>query len=146
GGKYLVLITDTAGSRSYPDLLEDSIRSGDGFIIVFALDDVKSFKEAIEIQQEILSTKGGKCPVVLVGNKTDLVNERQVFPPMIKEVVNQCFRTSIYIETSAKLKKKHNNPSSERKPQNKRENNRIMLCLLRALVEQTAEIYSHCPN
>ncbi|GFS68885.1 hypothetical protein NPIL_456571 [Nephila pilipes] len=52
-----------------------------------------------------LINPGEKCPIVIVGNKTDLVNERQVFPPMVKEVINPCGGTSVYLETSAKLEK-----------------------------------------
>ncbi|GFT77770.1 ras-related protein R-Ras [Nephila pilipes] len=105
GEEHEVLITDTAGSRRYPDLREESIRSADGFFIVFALNDIQSFLEAIEIWDEIKTLKGEKFPIVIVGNKTDLVNERQVFPPMVKEVINPCGGTSVYLETSAKLEK-----------------------------------------
>ncbi|GFS28465.1 uncharacterized protein NPIL_450011 [Nephila pilipes] len=57
GERHEVIITDTAGSLQYPDLREDSIRSGDGFVIVFALNNVESFHESIQICDQILSLR-----------------------------------------------------------------------------------------
>ncbi|GFS79116.1 ras-like protein 2, partial [Nephila pilipes] len=104
GEVHEVLITDTAGSLLFPDLREDSIRSADGFVIVFALNSVESLRDCIQICDQILNLRGNNASIVLVGNKTDLINERQVSPEMVQEVVNQRFRSYVYIETSAKLK------------------------------------------
>ncbi|GFU33470.1 uncharacterized protein NPIL_225571 [Nephila pilipes] len=43
------------------------------------------------------------APILLVGNKADLVNERQVTPEMVAEIMRQPSRRCRYIETSAKF-------------------------------------------
>ncbi|XP_038643207.1 GTP-binding protein Rit1-like [Scyliorhinus canicula] len=55
------------------------MRGGEGFIICYSITDRRSFQEAVEFKQLIYRVRHTyDIPVVLVGNKTDLGNLRQV--------------------------------------------------------------------
>ncbi|GIY20389.1 hypothetical protein CDAR_268981 [Caerostris darwini] len=99
---HAVQILDTAGTLTFPAMRELNIRSGRGFILVFSVDNVTSFTEAIKMWDMIQEIRGQNVPVVLVGNKTDLDTEREVTQEMIQEVITSPSRVCRYIETSAK--------------------------------------------
>ncbi|XP_055931257.1 ras-related protein Rap-2a-like isoform X2 [Argiope bruennichi] len=102
GAFHTVQILDTAGSLNFPAMRELSIRSGRGFILVFSVDNLQSFHEAIQLWDLIQRIRGENVPVVLVGNKTDLASDRVVTQEMVAEVTKDPSRICRYIETSAK--------------------------------------------
>ena len=77
------------------------ISFGEGFLLVFAINDKESFNLLKGKHDRVLKGKhGAKCPILLVGNKQDLENERQV---TYSEAKAQADSWGIeYIETSAK--------------------------------------------
>lgn len=81
---------------------EQYMRSGEGFLLVFALTDRHSFADIRNFQKQILRVKDrDEFPMLLVGNKSDLTQYRQVS----REEAQQ-FSDSVgvpYIECSAKL-------------------------------------------
>lgn len=71
-------ILDTAGQEEYSVMKEHYMRTGEGFLIVFAVNDARSFDDWVTYREQINRVKDAdKVPMVLVGNKSDL-NERQV--------------------------------------------------------------------
>ena len=77
------------------------ISFGEGFLLVFAINDAESFELIKGKHDRVLKGKHGtKCPIVLVGNKQDLDNERQV----TKDDADNLAKSwgAEYIETSAK--------------------------------------------
>ena len=77
------------------------ISFGEGFLLVFAINDKDSF-DLIKVKHDrVLKGKHGvKCPILLVGNKQDLEKEREV---NYEEAKTQAEQWGIeYIETSAK--------------------------------------------
>ena len=77
------------------------ISFGDGFLLVFAINDMESF-EALKSKYERVM-KGNhdqNCPLLLVGNKNDLENERKVEYDVAKNLADSW--KCEYIETSAK--------------------------------------------
>ena len=76
------------------------IAFGDGFLLVFALNDSESFKYIKNDYDLIIKGKhGNKYPILLVGNKNDLEKERKV---SYEEAKSQADEWNIeYIETSA---------------------------------------------
>ena len=77
------------------------ISFGEGFLLVFAINDKESFNLLKGKRDRVLKGKhGAKCPILLVGNKQDLENERQV---TYAEAKAQASAWGIeYMETSAK--------------------------------------------
>jgi GTPase SAR1 family protein len=55
-------------------------RTGQGFLVVYSVTSRSSFEEATAIHEQMLRVKDSDhVPMVLVGNKIDLENERYVF-------------------------------------------------------------------
>lgn len=98
----LLDILDTAGQEEYSAMRDQYIRSAEGFLLVFSLTSRSSYEEAKQIYNQILRVNEEKenIPVVLLGNKCDLLDERQVPSNEIEKFVQM---SSIkYFEGSAK--------------------------------------------
>jgi len=92
---------DTAGEEDYQNMIDMWISFGEGFLLVFAINDKESFNLLKVKHDRVLKGKhGAKCPILLVGNKQDLESERQV---TYADAKAQADAWGIeYIETSAK--------------------------------------------
>lgn len=109
GLTYEVEILDTAGEDDYQNMMDNWISFGEGFLLVFALNDAESFKVLEKKYERIMKTKSiAKCPIVLVGNKKDLVNERKVSYTEGKELADRW--NSDYYETSALTRENYKEP------------------------------------
>ncbi len=72
-------VTDTAGQEEYSAMREQHMRHGQGFLLVYSITSRSSFEEVSSIREQILHVKDrDSVPLVLVGNKCDLNEERQV--------------------------------------------------------------------
>uniref|UniRef100_A0A7N5JBW7 small monomeric GTPase n=1 Tax=Ailuropoda melanoleuca TaxID=9646 RepID=A0A7N5JBW7_AILME len=73
-------ILDTAGQQAEFTAMRDQyMRAGEGFIICYSITDRRSFHEVREFKQLIYRVRRtDDTPVVLVGNKSDLKQLRQV--------------------------------------------------------------------
>jgi small GTP-binding protein len=92
---------DTAGQDDYQGMLDSWINFAEGFLLVFAINDKDSFESLVRRRDRILKLKKGQnCPIVIVGNKCDLVGEER---KVTKEDANELARqwNAKYIETSA---------------------------------------------
>jgi GTPase KRas protein len=75
----LLDILDTAGQEEYSAMRDQYMRTGQGFILVYAIISRASFDEISSFREQILRVKDkDKVPMVLVGNKSDLESDRQV--------------------------------------------------------------------
>jgi len=79
-GKQVMLeILDTAGSEQFTAMRDLYMKNGQGFILVYSIVAVSTFNELPEIRKQILRIKDEpNVPVVLVGNKYDLEEGREV--------------------------------------------------------------------
>lgn len=79
GQEVMLDILDTAGQEEYSAMREQYMRTGEGFLLVYAinlrnsLDELQLFYEQIQRVKEL-----ELVPVLVVGNKCDLEGERQV--------------------------------------------------------------------
>ena len=71
-------IIDTVEDEEYQNMLEEWICNSNGFILVFAINDNNSFENIKNLYNKIKSNNMDKIPIVLVGNKCDLEEERNV--------------------------------------------------------------------
>ena len=90
GETCLLDILDTAGQEEYSAMRDQYMRTGEGFLIVFAVNNAKSFEDITAYREQIKRVKDAeevrnrltvlnsfeyfviKVPMVLVGNKCDL--------------------------------------------------------------------------
>jgi len=84
-------ILDTAGQDEYAVMRDQYINSGEGFILVYSITSRSSFSSMTEFRQKILEVKDveERYPMVMVGNKCDLDNERLVSMAEAKELANK---------------------------------------------------------
>ncbi|KAJ5078305.1 ras-like protein rasd [Anaeramoeba ignava] len=99
----LLDILDTAGQEEYSAMRDSYMRSGEGFLIVFAINSRNSFDEVSVFKEQICRVKDSDhVPMIIVGNKSDLENERQVSSGEGQDLA-KTFGCP-YIETSAKTR------------------------------------------
>ncbi|XP_002154751.2 ras-like protein RAS2 isoform X1 [Hydra vulgaris] len=94
-------ILDTAGQEEFSAMREQYMRTGEGFLLVFSVTDRSSFDEIPRFHTQILRVKDiEEFPMILVGNKSDLENERTVSTAEAQELGRK-LKVS-YLESSAK--------------------------------------------
>jgi len=73
-------IMDTAGQEEYKALRDSYMKSGQGFVLVCSITSPSSFEKAAGLYRDIVRSKDGlqDIPVILVANKSDLEEEREV--------------------------------------------------------------------
>ncbi|RCK59091.1 Ras-related protein RSR1 [Candida viswanathii] len=70
-------ILDTAGVAQFTAMRELYIKSGKGFLLVYSVTDENSLKELLALREQVLRIKDSdNVPMVLVGNKCDLEDDR----------------------------------------------------------------------
>ena len=84
--KFCYSLWDTVGQETYRSLNEMYIKDAKIVLVVFALNDQKSYQETnFWINNAKRSLKKGKYLMALVGNKSDLVNEQEVTDEEVKK-------------------------------------------------------------
>lgn len=102
GETCLLDILDTAGQEEYSAMRDQYMRTGEGFLCVFAVNNDKSFEDVNSYREQIKRVKDAdEVPMVLVGNKIDLPS----WTVDSKQAANlaKSYNTP-YIETSAKTR------------------------------------------
>lgn len=70
-------ILDTAGVAQFTAMRELYIKSGKGFLLVYSVTDENSLKELLALRDQVLRIKDlDSVPMVLIGNKCDLEDDR----------------------------------------------------------------------
>jgi len=76
---YMLEILDTAGTEQFTSMRDLYMKNGQGFIIVYSIIAQSTFKELPDLRDQILRVKDtDQVPMVLVGNKCDLTEQREV--------------------------------------------------------------------
>lgn len=102
GQTCLLDILDTAGQEEYTAMRDQYMRTGEGFLIVFAVNNIKSFEDITTYREQIKRIKDAEeVPMVMVGNKCDLPT-RQVDMQQARDVARNYGIP--FIETSAKTR------------------------------------------
>ncbi|CAJ0585594.1 unnamed protein product, partial [Mesorhabditis spiculigera] len=118
GQDYSILITDTTGQQEF-SLFPNSCSYADGFILVYSIDDRRSFEIVQAIYDKIVDNVGDvQLPIVVVGNKTDLKANRVVSREEGQMLANKW--NAVFVETSAK----ENLINADNKKSSKSERNR----------------------
>ncbi|XP_062236504.1 ras-related protein Rap-2a-like isoform X2 [Platichthys flesus] len=104
-------ILDTAGTEQFASMRDLYIRNGQGFILVYSLVNQQSFQDIKPMRDQIIRVKRyQQVPVVLVGNKVDLEEEREVSPSEGQALAEDW--GCPFMETSAKKRERERSHSS----------------------------------
>ncbi|KAL6052203.1 RAS1 protein [Balamuthia mandrillaris] len=103
GEVYMLDLLDTAGQEEYSVMRDQYIRTGGGFLLVYSITSLDSFRSMEEFRELILRVKGSKnVPIALVGNKCDLDEHRTVTLEQGKEMAKRW--GCPFLEASAKTR------------------------------------------
>ena len=92
-------IWDTAGQEKYKSITRQFFRDCNGVFIVFDLTDRKTFDDVKDWIKEVKSNTSDDTVTVILGNKSDEINKREVLDDEIKNFLNDDY---FYFEVSAK--------------------------------------------
>ncbi|XP_029154795.1 GTP-binding protein Rit2 isoform X2 [Nylanderia fulva] len=103
GEAALLDILDTAGQVEFTAMREQYMRCGEGFMICYSVTDRHSFQETMEYRKLISRVRANEdIPLVLVGNKCDLQQQRKVTTEEGKALAEEL--GCPFYETSAALR------------------------------------------
>lgn len=95
-------ILDTAGTEQFTAMRELYMKTGQGFLLVFSITSQSSLAELQELREQIIRIKDDEnVPIVIVGNKSDLEEDR-VVTRQRAFTVSQSWGNAPYYETSAR--------------------------------------------
>lgn len=101
-------VTDTAGQEEFLAIRDHYITNGDGFLLVYAVNDKKSFEQLNSIRDHIQRIKQSKdVPIMIAANKVDLSSsDRQVTKDEGDQfALDKLGDAALHMETSAKTDK-----------------------------------------
>jgi Ras-related protein Rap-1B len=93
---------DTAGTEQFTAMRELYMKQGQGFLLVFSITNMTSLQELSELREQIIRIKDDEnIPLVIVGNKSDLEEDRVVSRARAFQI-SQLWGNAPYYETSAR--------------------------------------------
>ncbi|PQE23943.1 Ras Rab-6B protein [Rutstroemia sp. NJR-2017a WRK4] len=92
---------DTAGQERFRSLIPSYIRDSSVAVVVYDISNRKSFQNTRKWVDDVRGERGNDVIIVLVGNKTDLNDKREVTTNEGEEEAKK--NNLMFIETSAKL-------------------------------------------
>ncbi|XP_068955569.1 ras-related protein Ral-A-like [Petaurus breviceps papuanus] len=103
GEEVQIDVLNTAEQEDYAPIRDNYFRSGEGFLCVFSITELESWAATADFREQILRVKEDEnVPFLLVGNKSDLEDKRQVSG---EDATNLADQWNVnYIETSAKTR------------------------------------------
>ena len=75
---YMINFFDTAGQEKYKSISINVIKNANGILLMYDITNKSSFESISNWMKNIIEIKGNNFPVILVGNKTDLIDKREV--------------------------------------------------------------------
>jgi len=94
-------IWDTAGQEKFKSLTRNYYRNAAGALVVYDITRRESFNNIVKWLEEVKEHCNTEVAVVLIGNKCDLEEERQVSYKEGETLANE--NNMLFLETSAKL-------------------------------------------
>merc|ERR1712154_476106 len=107
-------VLDTAGQDDFAALRDAWMREAEGFLLVYSITKTETFDEIQQLYARIMRVKEDdeiQAPVVIVGNKCDLDNQRQVTTKEGTDLAKEY--GCPFFETSAKTKINNTEPFFE---------------------------------
>ena len=86
---YKLFFYDTTGQEKYKSISLNLIKNSDGILLMYDITKKKSFESITNWMESIKDIKEESFPIVLVGNKTDLKDKREVQKEEGKEIATK---------------------------------------------------------
>uniref|UniRef100_A0A0K0DLQ3 small monomeric GTPase n=1 Tax=Angiostrongylus cantonensis TaxID=6313 RepID=A0A0K0DLQ3_ANGCA len=103
GQQCMLEILDTAGTEQFTAMRDLYMKNGQGFVLVYSITAQSTFNDLMDLRDQILRVKDtDEVPMILVGNKCDLEDERVVGKDQGQNLARQF--GCAFLETSAKAK------------------------------------------
>ena len=103
GQQCMLEILDTAGTEQFTAMRDLYMKNGQGFLLVYSITAQSTFNDLQDLREQILRVKDTEdVPMILVGNKCDLEDERVVGKDQGQNLARQF--NCAFLETSAKSK------------------------------------------
>ncbi|XP_045164514.1 ras-related protein Rap-1b isoform X2 [Mercenaria mercenaria] len=106
GQQCMLEILDTAGTEQFTAMRDLYMKNGQGFLLVYSITAQSTFNDLQDLREQILRVKDtDEVPMILVGNKCDLEDERVVGKDQGANLARS-FNSDMcgFLETSAKAK------------------------------------------
>lgn len=103
GQQCMMEILDTAGTEQFTAMRDLYMKNGQGFVLVYSITAQATFNDLMELHDQIVRVKDTpEVPMILVGNKCDLEDERVVSKDQGQHLAKQF--NCAFMEASAKVK------------------------------------------
>jgi small GTP-binding protein len=103
GVQYMLEILDTAGTEQFTAMRDLYMKNGQGFVLVYSIIAQSTFNDLTDMREQILRVKDtDKVPLILVGNKCDLNEQRIISVDQGRELAQKW--NCEFMEASAKKK------------------------------------------
>mmetsp|Transcript_16214 Transcript_16214/g.63232 ORF Transcript_16214/g.63232 Transcript_16214/m.63232 type:complete len:186 (-) Transcript_16214:216-773(-) len=102
--QYMLEILDTAGTEQFTAMRDLYMKNGQGFVLVYSIIAQSTFNDLPDLREQILRVKDcDSVPMVLVGNKCDLQDQRVITHEQGESLAKK-FNSCTFLEASAKTK------------------------------------------
>jgi Ras-related protein Rap-1B len=102
GIQCMLEILDTAGTEQFTAMRDLYMKNGQGFVLVYSIIAQSTYNDLPDMREQILRVKDkDEVPMVLVGNKCDLNDQRVITTEQGQELARK-FGSCAFIEASAK--------------------------------------------
>ena len=103
GQQCMLEILDTAGTEQFTAMRDLYMKNGQGFLLVYSITAQSTFNDLQDLREQILRVKDtDDVPMILVGNKCDLEDERVVGKDQGQNLARNF--NCAFLETSARSK------------------------------------------
>jgi len=103
GNQYMLEILDTAGTEQFTAMRDLYMKNGQGFVLAYSIIAQSTFNDLPDLRDQILRVKDtDKVPMVVVGNKCDLSDQRIITTEQGNALATKF--GAVFIEASAKTK------------------------------------------
>eukprot|EP01115_Flamella_aegyptia_P010387 TRINITY_DN45_c0_g2_i2.p1 TRINITY_DN45_c0_g2~~TRINITY_DN45_c0_g2_i2.p1 ORF type:complete len:185 (+),score=75.14 TRINITY_DN45_c0_g2_i2:65-619(+) len=103
GTQCMLEILDTAGTEQFTAMRDLYMKNGQGFVLVYSIIAQSTFNDLPDLREQILRVKDkDDVPMVLVGNKCDLTDQRVITTEQGEELARKF--GCAFLEASAKTR------------------------------------------
>ena len=102
GEEIRIKVSDTAGQERFKSIATNYLKKANGILLVYDVTKETSYNNIDNWLEQIKSDSDIKRPMILIGNKSDMANERVISKEKGEELAKNCCGGIKFYETSCK--------------------------------------------